>query len=139
MKDIFKNYLPSTFPKDTPCPSRNELVRKVEEEEKKREGMSEEEKKYLPPWHLATLQGRLKAFDDCEFGVDTSPINGLFNCTEADCLKGKLSKTLNGGDEGEVKKAGAVSNDTIRKYAQFALVISLVALSVNIYSMRKKK
>ncbi len=36
-------------------------------------------------------------------------------------------------------EAGAVSNDTIRKYAQFALVISLVALSVNIYSMRKKK
>ena len=35
--------------------------------------------------------------------------------------------------------AGSVSNDTIRKYAQFALVISLVALSVNIYSMRKKK
>ena len=58
------------------------------------------------------------------------------DCSCCDKGKSRLTASPMRSVTGE---AGAVSNDTIRKYAQFALVISLVALSVNIYSMRKNK
>jgi len=76
----------------------------------------------------------------CDGGASTTLLGEAANCVEACGNAGVANPNTNKTRMRSVTgEAGAVSNDTIRKYAQFALVISLVALSVNIYSMRKNK